>query len=168
MERIRSVYVDRFEKGISGKQEMESTPPNELPAAFKERMGQLQAERAKVLGMDPADPATARTNMEKITRFYGAPILVVLCMERVLHPSTALSIGLLTQTICLAAFNFGVGSLIAGTFLIHPDVLRRELGIPDNLIIVAGIGLGYPDSESAINTFRSTRRPIQEVVRYSE
>jgi nitroreductase len=166
LEKIRGIYADRFEKGVQGKPELAGTPPDQQPAAFQERMSVLQAERAELLGQDPKDPATMRTNMMKISRFYGAPLLLALCMERTLNPSATFNMGLLTQTICLAAQGLGIGSLIAGWFISHPDVLRQELGIPDNLIIVAGIGLGYPNNESIINTFRSSRRPIQEVVRY--
>ena len=58
--------------------------------------------------------------------------------------------------------------MIAGGFISQPDVLREQLDIPDDLNIVTGVGLGYPDPDSIINTYRSPRRPIQEVVRYKE
>ncbi|MFC2070657.1 hypothetical protein ACFLTB_05760 [Chloroflexota bacterium] len=32
--------------------------------------------------------------------------------------------------------------------------------------IITGIGLGFPDPDNIFNTYRSPRRPIQEVVRY--
>ncbi len=47
------------------------------------------------------------------------------------------------------------------------DVLRRELEISDDLSIVIGIALGYPNPDSIINTYPSPRRPIHEVVRYN-
>ena len=42
----------------------------------------------------------------------------------------------------------------------------QELEIPDDLNIVTAIGLGYPNPDNIINTYRSPRRPVQEVVRY--
>jgi hypothetical protein len=33
----------------------------------------------------------------------------------------------------------------------HPDILRRELGIPDNLAIIIGIALGRPDPANPQN-----------------
>jgi hypothetical protein len=56
--------------------------------------------------------------------------------------------------------------LIASAFVSPPDILRKELEIPENLNLVIGVGLGYPNPDSLINTYRSPRRPIQEVVRY--
>jgi nitroreductase len=70
------------------------------------------------------------------------------------------------QTICLAAQGYGIDSLIASAFVAHQDVLRKELDIPDNLNIVSGMGLGYANEKSIINTYRSPRRAINEVVHY--
>jgi len=90
--------------------------------------------------------------------------MAVICMDKEL--SSHFDLGLLVQTICLAAQDFGVESLIASSFVSQPDILRKELEIPENLNIVIGIGLGYANPNSIINTYRSPRRPIQEVVRY--
>jgi nitroreductase len=77
-------------------------------------------------------------------------------------------IGGFAQTVCIAALEYGVDSLIAMSLVSHQDILRKELEIPDNLTIVIGVALGYANPDSAINTYRSPRRPIQEVVRYKE
>lgn len=118
----------------------------------------------KLLGLDPADPASFKVFMQWGSRLFGAPVLAVICMDKAL--SSNLDIGMLVQTICLAAQNFGVDSLIAGGFVSQPDVLRKELEIPESLNVVIGVGLGYPNPKSIINTYRSPRRSIQEVVRY--
>jgi nitroreductase len=80
--------------------------------------------------------------------------------------SANFDLGMLAQTICLVAQHFGVDSLIAGSFVTHRDVLRKVLDIPENLDIVIGVGLGYANPKHIINTYRSPRRPIEEVVRY--
>ena len=127
-------------------------------------MATIRNERMKLLGLDPNDPASGRVFMEWSSRLFGAPTLVVICMDKALN--SYLDIGMLTQTICLAAQDFGVDSLIAAAFIAQPDILRKELEIPENLNVVAGIGLGYPEPNSKINTYRSPRRPLEEVVRF--
>jgi len=91
-------------------------------------------------------------------------VLVVVCMDKDL--SSNLDMGLFIQTACLAAQGYGVDSFIAGALVSHRDVLRQELGIPESLNIVTGIGLGYANQDAIINTYRSPRRPMHEVVRY--
>jgi len=140
--------------------------PPPMPAFIMERMATIRNERMKLLGLDPDDPASFKVFMGWGARLFGAPVMVVVCMDRAL--SSNFDLGMLSQTLCLAAQNYGVDSLIASGFISHQDILRKELEIPDNLNIVIGIGLGYANASSVINTYRSPRRPIEDVVRYKE
>jgi nitroreductase len=159
LERIRKIYLERAQEEPG-----EPPAPPPLPAFIQERKETIRNERMRLLGLDPADPTSGKVFMEWGSRLFGAPVVIVICMDKTL--SSHLDIGILTQTICLAAQGLGVDSLIASSLVVHRDVLRRELEIPENLNIVTGIGLGHADPESIINTYRSPRRPIQEVVRY--
>jgi nitroreductase len=165
METIRKAYQERAQSrpGGPGGPPGPTGPPS-MPAFIQERMATIRNERMKLLGLDPTDPASGRVFMEWGSRLYGAPVLAVICMDKAL--SSHLDLGMLVQTICLAAQGFGVDTMIAGSFLSQPDVLRKELEIPDNLNMVTGIGLGYANPQGIINTYRSPRRPIEEVVRY--
>jgi len=128
-------------------------------------MAAIRLERMKLLGLDPDDPASARVFMEFGARLYNAPLMVILCMDKTL--TSHFDLGMLAQTICLAAQGFGVDSIVAAGLTAHRDVLRRELEIPEELEIIIGVGLGYA-SGHIINTYRSPRRPLDEVVRYRQ
>ena len=166
LEKIRQSYLERFQQDVSGKPEFTPTPLPQWPAHMQERMSTQRAERFKLLGIDLKDNAAIRANMENGSRLWGAPVLIVLCMDHTLMASSAYDIGLLTQNILLAAQNFGLGSIVAMGLVAHPDILHRELEIPDSLQIVIGVALGYQDEQSIINSYRSSRRPIQEVVTF--
>lgn len=161
IEKIRKVYQERSKNGAGGPG---ARPP--LPAFMQERMSVIRNERLKLLGLDPADPASAKVFAEWVARLYGATVVAIICMDK--DVPSKLDIGIFVQTICLAAQGFGVDSMIAGGFMSQTDVLRAELEIPDNFNIITGVGLGYPNPDSIINTYRSPRRPVQEVVRYKE
>ncbi len=165
IERIRAAYLERARSAPPGPPPggPPGTPP---PAYIRERMAVIRLERMKLLGLDPDDPASARVFMEFGARLYNAPVLVVICMDKAL--SSQFDLGMLAQTICLAAQGFGVDSIVAAGLVAHRDVLRRELDIPEELEIVIGLGLGYANPGHIINTYRSPRRPIEEVVRYKE
>jgi nitroreductase len=163
LEKIRQGYRERAQAGGPPRLGGPGGPPP-MPDFVRERMAAIRSERMKLLGLDPADPESGKIFMEWGARLFGAPVLVVVCMHEAL--SSYLDIGMLVQTICLAAQGFGVESLIASAFISQPDILRRELEIPDHLNIVIGLGLGYSNPKNIINTYRSPRRPIDEVVRY--
>jgi nitroreductase len=162
LKKIRQEYQERAKSGTGGP----GGPPPVQPDYIRERMAVIRRERLELLGLDPADPASGKVFQEWGARLFGVPVLVILCMDNAL--SSNLDMGLFIQTLCLAAQGYGVESFIAGAFISHQDVLRRELGIPENLKIITGIGLGYPNPDNIINTYRSPRRPINEVVRYKE
>jgi nitroreductase len=163
MERIHKQYQERAKSG-AGASGFGGPPPG--PDYIQERMKIIRVERLKLLGLDPDDPASGAVFTEWSQRLYGTPVLVVVCMDSVL--SSYLDIGAFVQNVCLAAQDHGVDSFVARTLVSQKDILRQELEIPDNLDIVIGVALGYANPDSIINTYRSPRRPIQEVVRYKE
>lgn len=170
LEKIRGIYQERYKASRANPVPSGSPPgaggPTPQPAYIQQRMTTIRNERLRLLGLDPADPASGRTFMEWGAKMFGVPVLAVICMDKAL--SSNLDIGLFVQTVCLAAQGYGVESFIAGALVSHRDVLRTELGIPEELNIVTGIGLGYRNPGAIINTYRSPRRPISEVVRYKD
>jgi hypothetical protein len=166
MEAILRAYLERAQSAPGGLRPGGPGGPTPPPAFIQERMATIRNERMLLLGLDPADPASGKVFMEWGSRLYGAPVMAILCMDKAL--SSYFDLGSLAQTICLAAQAHGVDSIIASAFVSQPDILRKELEIPENLHMIVGVGLGYPNSEAIINTYRSSRQPIQEVVRYKE
>jgi nitroreductase len=126
----------------------------------------IRRERMQLLGLDPDNPESGKVFMEWGARMFGVPVLAVICMDKEL--SSNMDLGLFIQTLCIAAQGYGVDSFIAGAFVSHQDVLREELEIPDNMNIITGVGLGYPNPDAVINTYRAPRRPVSEVVRYKD
>jgi nitroreductase len=161
LETIRTAYIGRAQAAPAGPPPPPPGPPP--PSYIRERMETIRFERMKLLGLDPADPESGKIFMQWGARLFGAPLVIVLCMDQALN--SYLDIGMLAQTVCLAAQSFGIDSIIASAFVRHPEILRKELDIPENLKIVTGIGLGYASTASVINTYRSPRRPIENVVR---
>jgi nitroreductase len=166
MESITRAYLDRFAKDAPNKPELSGSPITQWPKAMQDRMKLITAERQKLLGIDPQDSVAMKSYREIGGRLFRAPVLVVLCMDKSLSTWTVFDFGLLSQTIMLAARNYGVDSIVAGAFVSQPDILRKELGIPDNLQIVTGIGLGYQNPKSIINTYRSPRVSLEEAVTF--
>lgn len=162
MEQIRGIYRERAKNPPAGPP---GGPPPQ-PDYIRARMAQIRKERFELLGLDPNDPASGKVFTEWGARMFGVPVLAIVCQDKVI--TNNLDAGMFIQSVCVAAKGLGVDSFIAGAFISHQDVLREELGIPDNLNIITGIGLGYPNEDNIINTYRAPRRPVTEVVRYKD
>ena len=166
LDRIRAAYFDRHLRKDRGNPEGESMPMSELPRSMRERAEQRMIELDKVCKTDSKDPAVIGEIEKRVSHFCYAPYAVILCMPDSLPPASLFDMGLLAQNIMLAVQNEGLGSLVAKNILAHPDILRKELKIPDELSIVAGILIGHPEKDALVNSFISTRRPISEVIRH--
>jgi nitroreductase len=69
-------------------------------------------------------------------------------------------LGILSQTLCLKAWEQGLGSVIIGSF--DHQAAEGLLGVPDGLQLVALIALGYPDHQPPA----PKRRAVEEFVHY--
>ncbi len=164
LERVRQGYLGNFHKGAPRNPDYPA--PAEWPPTLQRRMRESRAKRFAALGIDREDTVARQAIAEQSFRLFGAPAIVYLCMDRTLTPWSIFDMGLLAQSIMLAARDQGVDSAPAAVLVAFPDILRAELDIPRELSILLGVALGYGDSDHPQNRYRSSRRPVQEVVRF--
>ncbi|MCL4473438.1 MAG: nitroreductase [Actinobacteria bacterium] len=164
LEGLRQACLQNFLNGVSGSSEL--ARPDKWPAAMQERMHSLGAARFESLGIERGDEEARKAMSENNNRFFGAPAVAYICMDRSLTPWSIFDLGMLAQSIMLAAEELGVATSIAYNLVIYPDLIREALEIPAGQIILIGIALGYAKTESVQNRFRSPRRPLEEAVSF--
>lgn len=163
-ERIRRVWAERTLAKTASNPDVPF--PGAWPPACRDRTKELTAGRAAVRSMSTEDPAFHHDFHMANRRFFDAPCAVYLCMDQTLGAWSMFDLGAMCQSICLAAQDHGVESAIAINLVVYPDVLRDELRIPRDLLIVIGIALGYADPDGPEDAFRSLRRPLGDAVRF--
>jgi len=164
-DRLREAYYDRFSHGVPANPDIARPLPTDWPPALKERYEKLRDDRSEFLGLNRSDESDMHSLMARNFSFFDAPCVVFLCMDRSLTPWSLFDLGSLSQSIMLAACEYGLGTAAAVQLASYPDLLRQELNIPDNLAVCIGIAMGRIDADSPHNAFRSPRRPVDEVVR---
>ncbi|MBI2850931.1 MAG: nitroreductase [Chloroflexi bacterium] len=107
------------------------------------------------------------------TRFYNAPCVIYICTGRTfyfqpkgINAWPVYDCGLISENIMLLAPAYGLGTAALAQAVTHPDVLRRVLEIPDSLLVVLGIAIGYPDWDDPATHRRSAREPMAQVVKW--
>ena len=88
----------------------------------------------------------------------------MICMEKYFGLGVALDVGMYVQTLMLALCSRGVASCPQASLRQYPDIIRSELGIPDNLRIMCGVSFGYEDASVPANRCRQTRDPLESNV----
>ncbi len=133
---------------------------------MQQRIAGVASERLKLISAAGAYADPKQAVLEQNHRLFDAPAVAYLCLERGLTPWSIFDCGMLAQSIMLAAQEYGVDSMPAFMLVIYPDIIRAELNVPANLLILFAVALGYRDPQHAVNRFKSPRRPVQEVVRF--
>jgi nitroreductase len=100
--------------------------------------------------------------------FYEAPAAILICMDDAFSRAALVDIGVALGYLLLAIHDRGLGSCPIGLITAYEDEIKDLLNIPGNKRLIVGIALGYPDSESPINRFKSTRDPMENLVRWIE
>jgi nitroreductase len=160
LERIKEGYRQKYADKTPAAPE---TPrPVEWSEAAKERIQQLRPDMARSCGNAVEQFATLNQTM------FNAPVVVYICMDKILSEWSLYDIGAYSQSFMLSALEQGLSTIPAITLTLYPDILRRELKIPDNFKITIGIAVGYADKENRINEFVSSRHPLNETVRFFE
>jgi nitroreductase len=98
--------------------------------------------------------------------FYGAPVAIILTIDRAFSKSRLVDVGIAVGYMVLAAHNIGLGTCPIGLISAFDDEIRGLLNIPDEKNVVLGLAVGYPDPDSPINRTISERAPIGEVARF--
>jgi nitroreductase len=158
--------LERIKEGYRQKHadKAPAAPETPIPAKWSEaaekRIGQFRSDAARECGDAAEQFAALNRNM------FNAPAVVYICMDKTLSEWSLYDVGAYSQTFMLAALEQGLSTIPAITLTLYPDVLRRELKIPDNLKITIGIAVGYADRENGINNFVSSRKQLGETVRF--
>jgi nitroreductase len=140
--------------------------PKEWPEALTKRFMDHRLRRFKVLGIDPNEQEAMRRSYLANFRFYGAPCVLFVGLDKSLTPWSIFDLGLFTASLLLAIHDEGLGGVPQAASMAYPDIIRKELDIPSNISLILSVSAGYPDDEAPINKYRSTRKGQDEYVRW--
>jgi nitroreductase len=137
------------------------------PERLKARYGELGKIMLTAMNVKRDDKDARHRLYEDMTLLFGAPCLVVGCIPReILVEYAMLDIGLIVQTICLLAYDKGIGTCIMAMAVRNPGLLRKILSIPADRKIAIGIAMGYPDEKFSLNNFERKRADTSEYVKW--
>jgi len=131
---------------------------NPLPDIFKNRSRRAsQAMAPKVTEMGLKFNQFVE---EGSCSFYGAPIAIIVTLDRLFPKIRYLDVGLSVSYLLLAAQAKGLATCPIGLVTAYGDEIADVLDISHNKEIVLGIALGYADTQSPINCFKTERENL--------
>ena len=156
-----------FDQSSSGIAPAPDLPfPKEWPEALDRRSKEHRLRRFKALGIDPENTGQVRESYMNNFRFFNAPCVLFIGMEKGLTPWSVFDVGLFVHGLLLSFEAEGLGACPQAMPTAYPEIIRDEIEIPDTISIVLAISIGYPNPDATVNQYQSTRREISEFVRW--
>jgi nitroreductase len=160
---MRNALVDKLKSGSPMKPDhlVVGWPQESI---YRNRQVELAKEIFRLMEIPREDKAKRAWWLERGFRFFDAPVAVIVVTDKVLSESGPLfDIGAVTQTLCLAALKYGIGTCIEDQGVLYPEVARQLAGIPESKRIMIAVAMGYPDCDFPANRLASPREPVENV-----
>jgi nitroreductase len=141
-------------------------PDFPLTAGYPGDYRTRQVDAAKALfaatGVARDDVAARTTSFLRNFRFFDAPHAAFIYLPRWAGIREAADCGMYAQSLMLALTAAGLASCAQGALGHYADVVRRQLGVADDLKLLFGIAFGHEDTDHPANAARTVRAALHE------
>ena len=162
---LENIKKGNIEKLASGIEPQPDVPEPRFEGEYRRRQVDLAIQIFQLMDITREDKEKRAKWLERGFRFFDAPAAFIICIDKSVNELRGMyDLGSITQTICLTALHFGLGTCIQGQGVMFPDVLRKYAGIPDSKRITESISIGYPDWDFPANKLVSARESLENFV----
>lgn len=142
--------------------------PGEWFEPYKERRKATGIALYSALNIERNDTQSRIEAWYNNYRFFGAPVGLLVFLDKRLGQGSWVDIGMFLQNIMLAAENEGLATCPQASLAEFPQLVRGILGIEEQMALVCGLSLGYPDPDAEVNNYRTPREPVEAFTRWYE
>ena len=160
MEKIKQANIENF---YSGERAQLHGGRGVYTGIYRERQVTLAIQLFQLMDITREDKEKRTEWMKRGFRFFDAPAAIIISVDESLGEAAEFDIGTITQTIALAALNYGLGTCIEDQGVMYPDVIRKFTGIPESKRMVICLAIGYPDWDFPANNVQSEREPMENI-----
>lgn len=114
-----------------------------LPEPYSSRRDQFGRLFYGSLGIEQSDMTSRARQTSKNYGFFGAPIGLIIAIDRRLQVGSWLDLGMFIQNVMIAAGARGLQTCPQETFSKYHALLRTLLPIPPEEIVVCGMSVGF-------------------------
>ena len=155
---------DRLAEALLEVAAVESPAVPVLPDGFAHMRRDLGALVYGSMGISRHDAEARRIAVLRNWDFFRAPLAGIVCMHRDLGYVDAMGVGMFLQTLVLGLTARGLGTCVQVSIAGYPEVVREQLGIGEEMRILCGLAIGYPDPTFAANNLQVPRNAVEQNV----
>ncbi|MGH1373981.1 MAG: nitroreductase [Cellvibrionaceae bacterium] len=140
--------------------------PEKLQEPWRQRRGVCGEVVYEALGIARDDKMARMMQVLKNFSFFGAPVGLIITMDRSLSKAQIVDIGLILQNIQLLAVERGLDTCAQASWTMWPKTVREVLGLEESEMVMVGMALGYADTQAPVNHAKQSRVGLEEAVSF--
>lgn len=138
--------------------------PERYEGVYQERRRACGFALYDAVGVTREDQEGRLLQMLQNFRFFGAPHVAVVTTPKALGTYGVMDCGGYVANLLNAAEALGVGAIAQAAIAMYADVVRDQLGVPEDRSVVCAVALGHADPDHPANAFRTTREDVDVAV----
>jgi nitroreductase len=151
--------IDSNDNGPGGEYDVY---PKEFAPVYDQRRKYVGKQLYTLLDIPRGDAKGMLRQFRKNFDFFDAPVGMILCVERGMGDGQWIDCGIFLDQLMLLAREKGLHTCPQAAFSRYQHVVRRELAIPDDQIVICGLALGYADPDAVPNNLITERAAIAD------
>lgn len=140
--------------------------PLKVEEPHRSRRYKVGEDMYAILGIARDDKFGRMAQMAQNLTFFGAPVAVFFVIDKSMGHGQWAHIGMLMQTICLAAQERGLATCMQEFWGMVRETLAGHFELGETEMIYCGMALGYEDVAAPVNTLRTDRAPLDEIATF--
>ncbi len=141
--------------------EHQGYPPN-LWEPYRTRRFKNGEELYAIIGIPREERPRRLEQLAKNGDLFGAPVGLFFFTERRMGRLQWADVGMLMQNVMLLAVERGLDTCPQGYWVRYGQAVAAATGAEnEDLILIAGMALGYADEDAVINRYRAGREPLE-------
>ena len=153
---------------MAGEMSMDFPYDGSYDGVYKERQyGSAQA-LYDALGITRAEKERRQAAFMRNFSFFDAPHVAFLFLPEPFGLREACDLGMYAQTLMLSMTAHGLGSCPQTALSFQVDVVREKLSIDASNKLLFGLSFGYPEEDAPVNTCRTDRATLADIVHFHQ
>lgn len=157
--------LEKFDAGSLGQPEYDYYP-NEWFEPFSQRRKNCGLRRFAALGITRQDKEKRQEAWRRNYEFFGAPVGLIFLKDKRLGEGSYLDYGMFLQNVMLMATSLDLATCAQAAIAEYHQVIREHFNLDQNLMVLCGMALGYPDLNDPGNSYRLPRESLDSFVNW--
>ncbi|MBL9070750.1 MAG: nitroreductase [Sphingopyxis sp.] len=163
-QRMKDAVAARIAMGREGRQAEYDIYPKGLTDPWESRRFGVGEALYASLGIPRENKAGRLTQFMDNYKGFGAPVMLFLHCSRIMGPPQWSDMGMWLQSVMLLLVEHGLASCPQECWAMYGQTVRETLALGEDQILFAGLAIGHPDEDAAVNQWPVARVGLEEVI----